>query len=379
MKRYSPLLALLSIVVVAACEVKKSSDPLSPTVAGPIPGVNITPPKVLEPGTGWQIDTTKQPLMLLLENASSNGPRPLLYTFEVATDADFTNKIFVREGIAQGDGGRTSLRLPDSLQAERSYYWRGKAADGANAGPYSSPADFRVFTPIAIEQPGQIAPTNNVKTSDTHPRFSIQNAARSGPAGPVAYVIEIADSDSFVNKVAIWTVSEQPNQTNLDAPANLSPNTQYFWHARAYDSSVAGPWSATQAFQTPAPPPAPTPPPSGGGGAACGPPYPGAPLGIVQCRRSQYGTPMSSDQHLGFLRGVASDLNAAHIAPGGFGLLRKSGGSNCGGYSCDIICSGSGSGQRQWDVLTDSEGRANPTWQGPSTVPNIRVDTCTIP
>ena len=72
-----------------ACESEKSANPLSPTVAGPIPGVNITPPKPLEPGNGWRLKGDKQPVTLLLENASSNGVRPLSYVFEVATDAAF--------------------------------------------------------------------------------------------------------------------------------------------------------------------------------------------------------------------------------------------------------------------------------------------------
>ena len=88
---------------------------------------------------------------------------------------------------------------------------------------------------------------------------------------------------------------------------------------------------------------------------------------------------MSSNTKVSFLRSVATDLNAAHIAPGGFGLLRKTGGSNCSGFSCDIICAGQGNAQKQWDVLSDSDGAASPAWNGPATVPNIRIDTCTAP
>ena len=36
-------------VSVGACEMTKSENPLGPTVAGPIPGVNITSPTPLEP------------------------------------------------------------------------------------------------------------------------------------------------------------------------------------------------------------------------------------------------------------------------------------------------------------------------------------------
>ena len=91
MSRNFPRLALIfaATLTVTACESTKSANPLSPTVAGPIPGVNITQPKLLEPGSGWEVNADKQPLTLLIENASSNGVRPLSYLFEVANDPNF--------------------------------------------------------------------------------------------------------------------------------------------------------------------------------------------------------------------------------------------------------------------------------------------------
>ena len=79
-------LVLAAMLPLAACESTKSANPLSPTVAGPIPGVTITAPKPLEPGNGWELKADKQPLTLLIENASSNGVRPLSYVVEIATD-----------------------------------------------------------------------------------------------------------------------------------------------------------------------------------------------------------------------------------------------------------------------------------------------------
>ena len=40
----------------AGCEAAKSSNPTSPTVAGPIPGVNITAPALIEPAQGFKFD-----------------------------------------------------------------------------------------------------------------------------------------------------------------------------------------------------------------------------------------------------------------------------------------------------------------------------------
>jgi hypothetical protein len=99
-------LSLLAVVVTTACAAEKSSNPLTPTVAGPIPGVDITAPKVLTP-VATKIPVDSQPVTLLAENASSSGVRPLTYSFEIATDTGFANKVFVREDVAPGEGGRT--------------------------------------------------------------------------------------------------------------------------------------------------------------------------------------------------------------------------------------------------------------------------------
>jgi hypothetical protein len=152
MRFHAFVCAVLMALTLAGCETSKSSNPLSATIAGPISGVEISSPKLLEPN-GARIEVENQPVALLIENASSNGPRPLTYVMEVATDADFTNKVFERQGIAPGDGGRTTLQLPDALDTERSYYWRARAEDGANTGPFAAAAAFEVYTPIASPPP----------------------------------------------------------------------------------------------------------------------------------------------------------------------------------------------------------------------------------
>jgi hypothetical protein len=244
----------------------KSSNPLSPSVAGPIPGVNITGPTPATPKEGAQIAFDLQPITLTVQNAKTSGVRPLNYTFEVASDAGFTNKVFVRSGVAPGDG-QTSVKLPDSLAAERSYYWHALAQDGANTGPYSAPMNFAVFTPVVIQAPVPVSPVGNAMTSDLHPALTFTNAQRTGPAGAISYLVEVSTSDSFANRVAALTVDEQSNQTGVMVTPDLSYGTQYFWRVRAYDPSHTGPWSATQVFQTlpvPAPTPTPTPTPTPG-------------------------------------------------------------------------------------------------------------------
>lgn len=90
-----------------------------------------------------------------------------------------------------------------------------------------------------------------------------------------------------------------------------------------------------------------------------------SPVQIVTEERAKYTTSQMQDAAtvVSFLRGVAARLNAAGFDGYPFGILVKTGGHNCGGYSCDIICSGNGPGQRQWDVLVDAGGASAPTWR----------------
>src|SRR5206468_8947649 len=103
-------LCTIAIVAATGCAAEKSSNPLTPTVAGPIPGVDISAPKVLTPAA-TKIPVDQQPVTLLAENAYTTGVRPLTYIFEVATDSGFANKVFVRDGVTPDEDGRNSHRL----------------------------------------------------------------------------------------------------------------------------------------------------------------------------------------------------------------------------------------------------------------------------
>ena len=87
---------------------------------------------------------------------------------------------------------------------------------------------------------------------------------------------------------------------------------------------------------------------------------------------------MSDGEVVAFLKGSARDINTAGTGGGRWGLLVKTGGSQCNGYSCDILCMGSGSSQVQRDVLSDSDGAQIPAWGSPMTGSAIIVRPCEI-
>jgi hypothetical protein len=366
MTRQFGILLVLSPVLLAAvgCESLKSANPLTPTVAGPIPGVNITPPMPLEP-KGAKVPVDKQPVTLVVENAATNGQRPLSYVFEVATDADFANKVLSRTGISPGDG-RTTMRLPDPLETGRSYYWRARAEDGANTGPYSAPANFDVFTPIVIEAPQLVAPINNTKVASLRPTFTFHNAPRSGPVGPISYVIEVSDTDTFANKVAAWTVAEPAgSQTSAELPQDGQYGQYLFWHVRAVDPTTTGPWSSIAAFSMPdLPPPPPIPIPGPG-------PWPG-PVGdwescravpgeaLVRCVQMAINPPRTEAGAFEVTKRVAWLLRGQ-----GAGLLIKNTGENIvswkgRSFSAARICYPDG---HIYKLMSDVPTTNGPSWQ----------------
>ena len=87
-KTLAGLTCLLAITWLSGCEAAKSANPLSASVAGPIPGVAITAPKPLEPITGAQLIFQGQRLTLLIENASTSGQRALWLQVEMASDSE---------------------------------------------------------------------------------------------------------------------------------------------------------------------------------------------------------------------------------------------------------------------------------------------------
>ena len=374
-RRAPKLLVLLPaamVVTLAACQAKKSENPLSPSVAGPIPGVTISAPRLLEPAQGFKFKENQQPIKLVVENAVTTGVRPLWYAFEVASDPGFTNKVYARGSVPQGDG-RTSVQI-DALELGRPYYWRSWADDGANISTAST-AGFEMLPRAVFTVPTAASPVNNTPVAERRPTLRINNSSHNSAVGPVTYFFVVAKDQAFTQISATGIVAEG-GVTQWTVDRDLDYGLTHFWRVRGTDGEITTDWSPTAAFKTPA---APAPPGGGGGGgippgAPCNAPDP---LKIVECERAKYGH-MSHAQMLEFVKATTRSLNRNGIAGAPFGILRKGGGENCGGYSCDVICSGQGSGQQQWDILGDIDGSQWPGWGGPNTVPNIRVDVCEV-
>ncbi len=254
---YRGLIALIATVCLGGCEAAKSANPTAPSVAGPIPGVSITAPKPLEPGAGSTLVFGGEPPTLLIENSGTSGVRTLWLRVEVGTDAGFQQIVHSADRLTPGEGGRTTYRLPEPLGAGYTYYWRARAQDGANVGPYSAVSSFSVVPPVVIDAPTATAPSGTLTTNK--PDFRLTNGATSGTSG-VVYRFEISQSASMSPLTALVTATPGSNGTTTMTLGELPYNTTYYWRAFATDGTKQSNYSSTLSFRTPAPPPPPAPP-----------------------------------------------------------------------------------------------------------------------
>ncbi len=253
------LTALAAVLCLGACEAAKSANPTAPTVAGPIPGVAITAPKPLEPIAGETLTFSSEPPTLLIENAGTSGVRTIWLQLEVSTDSGFSHMVHQADQIAPGEGGRTQYRLPEPLGAGYTYYWRSRASDGANTGPFSSISSFNVVPPVVIDTPTPTEPSGNINTN--RPTFKARNAAISGTTG-VVYRFQIASNAEMTNITALITAPPGGNGNTEVNLGELPYNTTFYWRVWGTDGTKESAPSRVMSFKTPAAP-APTPAPGG--------------------------------------------------------------------------------------------------------------------
>jgi hypothetical protein len=294
-----------------------------------------------------------------VENAATTGELPLSYVFEGSTDAAFTAEVFRQTGVSAGPDGRTGVPVPGPLPAGRTYYWRVRATDGTNMGPYSDVAHFTVYEAFVLRAPIPVGPTGGTTVASRQPTLRTTNAGRSGPAEPVSYEFEVSLSDQFGALVTGASVPETDGQTELTV-SPLASATAHYWRVRARSASATSPWSTTHAFLTPGDAPAP-PPPSG------------------SLPPSNPGPRPDPREGLAMVEAVMADMRARGIRMdgdcGGFeitrrvawafrnrgaGLERKPGGRNCQGHSIDIVIFTDG---QTVDVLVGAGVDNGPSWQ----------------
>jgi hypothetical protein len=241
MSRTFPLGLLVSLVVATGCASKSPSAPTSATGS-------VAAPRSMTPTNLAQIPNSAQPVTLIVQNAIVTQPGGTTYAFEVATDAGFTNKPQTRSGVAEGGGGQTSLTLA-ALPPGTTYYWHAQATGGGTTGVFGTALQFTIGPLITLGAPTPVSPSNGANTT-TQPPLIVNNAATTGPVGPITYRFDISTSATFATVQVTGQGVVGTIQTSFTPPFPLALNTTYYWRATAIDVTnvISGPASTVQSF-----------------------------------------------------------------------------------------------------------------------------------
>jgi hypothetical protein len=212
---------------------------------------------------------------------------------------------------------------------------------------------------LKVSAPAPVSPTGGIEVDDDDPDLVIDNATGTFLANaPVSYVFEVFDAEHRLVYQSAPIPSGNDGRTSHEIGIALDFDKGFEWRAYAVYQSRRGPLSSSASFRT-----------FSRFGVSCA--HLGNELAIVECRRAQYGF-MSVPERVEFLSRVAYDLNRAPAEHAPYGILIKSTGHSCLGYSCDVICSNTGM-HRQWDVLSDEDSSQIPVW---SRLGEIAVRPC---
>jgi hypothetical protein len=209
-----------------------TSSPAQPSsTAGQSGASSIGAPVPLQPANG-AILATAVPITLVAQNATVTGTGAVTYTFEVATDPGFANKVQTDSSVPQGANGQTSDVIAPLANA-RDYYWHVRANASNTTGVFSA---VNKFTTGALSPPTPIAPATGAVINGL-PTLTVTDSVRTATAGPVAYRFDVASSAAFTIIVISGTVAETPGQTSFTPPPQpLPPYATLYWRATAIDT-----------------------------------------------------------------------------------------------------------------------------------------------
>jgi hypothetical protein len=231
------------VVILGACSSKTPSQPSGGT--GSVAG-----PRQQQPANGAQFRNIDQPITLSVANALVTQQSTTTYTFEVASDTGFANKVQTKSGVAEGTAGQTSVRL-DALAPGLDYYWHAQATGAGTVGVFGPTYKFTVGPAVVLNAPTPLTPVGGAATG-ARPIFTVNNAPRTGPASAVVYRFEVSTSPAFNPLALDATVPEGVARTSYQPNVDLPAEVTLYWRVSATDvaSGVASPVSASASFVT---------------------------------------------------------------------------------------------------------------------------------
>ncbi len=184
-----------------------------------------------------------------MNNAADPDGDPLTYTFELYADAGLTTLVAAVNNIAQTPS-TTAWTAPVTLSDNTHYWWRARASDPYDTGPWMTPASFFVNT---VNDPPTVptlsSPPDGAEVTTLQPVLEVNNSSDLD-GDRLTYQFELySDPNLTVPVASVTDLPEGVGTTRWPLPVALQENSAYWWRARAVDEhGVAGDWVAAAAF-----------------------------------------------------------------------------------------------------------------------------------
>ncbi|WP_172805285.1 LamG-like jellyroll fold domain-containing protein [Aquiflexum balticum] len=163
-----------------------------------------------------------------------NQPNTESYSLEISENSDFSTNVIRRNGI------RGTSFVENSLQSDKTYFWRIQTYNPAGSGKYSYIWSINtVSSDIYLNPPVLLLPVNSSNFSNSNINFSWESIADAD-----AFHLQISEKTDFINLVY---QNQNINSNNLNL-SSLSSGKAYFWRIRARNNSIYSAWSKPNNF-----------------------------------------------------------------------------------------------------------------------------------
>ena len=245
------ILTVASAVALVAAGCGSGSPAQPSSVIGGSTGTSFAAAHPITPLDRATVPFASQPVVMAVSNGVATSGSAVTYTFEVATDTGFVNKVYTKDGVAAESGTLTHQAIAATLPGAATYYWHARTNAGGSLGPFSATVSFALGPQVTLGTPVPVSPAQGATAAASGLTLIVNNVTHTGPAGLISYRFDLADSSSFGHIVFTGSKSEQSGgQTSITVSTTLTPSVTYFWRVTATDpaSGVSSPVSLTSSF-----------------------------------------------------------------------------------------------------------------------------------
>ena len=202
-----------------------------------------TPPSTPAPLLPEDTDKTKAKIYFAWDDVTD--PSGVTYTFQIATDKDFTSIVLEKAELTSADYNLTGAEELQPTVKEAPYYWRVKAIDGAsNESEWSTARSFYSEPPPI---PALLLPEDGIKAKA---EISFDWDDATDPSG-VTYTFQIATDKDFTS-IVLEKAELTSSKYNITGVEELPPTVKeapYYWRVKAIDGAFnESEWATARLF-----------------------------------------------------------------------------------------------------------------------------------